>query len=432
MQLSFDFDYEAMLNSNPFLAKYDTLFRAFNLIYDDADFPDLGRKGYARSAFLKALIYKESEGIKHMSDLIRDLSSRPFLMMMCGFPMGQIPDASQFSRFLSSSHNSDIQELLHKTVDLLVAEGVTSLDMIIGDSKPIKANTKHNNPKNPSRSQEKTDKVKRNPDATFGYYSYLKQPTPKGKQSSFFWGYRTHVLISKEGIVLVEVTKPNKISDGEVALMLMKKLKRRFGQKKGRKIILDAAYDSNKIYQFIIEEMKAHPYISLNQRGGKNSDKVAESGRPLCEAGLEMTYNGRTKDRDRVRDKYRCPLKHKIADGLPEQCPINHAKFTEGKGYGCTAYIDTKGKHRAQTPRHSVDYKKTYARRILVEQYFSRLGPRECEEMSVFKYRNVRNQMTIAHLTKNLVAIAAAVILNQPDKIRCHKTFADHIWDDAA
>jgi hypothetical protein len=45
--------------------------------------------------------------------------------------------------------------------------------------------------------------------------------------------------------------------------------------------------------------------------------------------------------------------------------------------------------------------------------------------MAVYKYRSVRNQMTIAHLTLSLTAIAAALILKQPDKIRCYKTFAD-------
>jgi hypothetical protein len=33
--------------------------------------------------------------------------------------------------------------------------------------------------------------------------------------------------------------------------------------------------------------------------------------------------------------------------------------------------------------------------------------------------------MTIAHLSASLVAVAAAVILKQPDKIRCYRTFAN-------
>ena len=49
------------------------------------------------------------------------------------------------------------------------------------------------------------------------------------------------------------------------------------------------------------------------------------------------------------------------------------------------------------------------------------------EETKLFNYRSIRNQMTISHLTLNLVAVAAAIILARPDKIRCYKTFADKL-----
>ena len=44
-------------------------------------------------SFLK----KYSAHIKCISDLVRDLESRPILAEMCGFNPGQIPDASRFS-----------------------------------------------------------------------------------------------------------------------------------------------------------------------------------------------------------------------------------------------------------------------------------------------------------------------------------------------
>jgi len=36
----------------------------------------------------------------------------------------------------------------------------------------------------------------------------------------------------------------------------------------------------------------------------------------------------------------------------------------------------------------------------------------------------VRNQMTIAHLTASLIGVAAAILLKQPEKMRCYRTFA--------
>lgn len=56
MQNSLFYDYYALIDSCPFLKKYDALFRAFDLIYDQPDFPELGRRGYRRSAYFKALI----------------------------------------------------------------------------------------------------------------------------------------------------------------------------------------------------------------------------------------------------------------------------------------------------------------------------------------------------------------------------------------
>lgn len=35
--------------------------------------------------------------------------------------------------------------------------------------------------------------------------------------------------------------------------------------------------------------------------------------------------------------------------------------------------------------------------------------------------------MSIAHLSLNLVAVAAVIILGKPDTIRCYKTFADQL-----
>lgn len=431
MQLSLFYDYEGILDSSSFHRKYDALFQAFEMVYDQPDYPASGRKGYPRSAYYKALIFKQSEHIKCMTDLIRSLDSHPVISFMCGFNLGELPDASQFSRFLSSTRNSEIENMLHRAAKLMIEKKLVTTDILIGDSKPIKANTKHNNPKNPNRSCDKKQKIRRNPSASFGYYSYLKQPTAdKDKQFSFFWGYRTHVLISKEGIVLVEITKPNNVADKVVVKSLLKKLKRVYGQKKGRKIILDAAYDDNEIYNFIKDEMKSDPFIALNRRYKDPVDTFDNQGRPVCEAGLTMKYQGMCYEAKRTRVKYRCPIKgasKKELKDLPAECPVEHPSLTSGKCYGCTAYIDLNGGVRSQIQRESKHFKDTYDLRTGVERYFSRLGPREIEETSLFNYRSIRNQMTISHLTLNLVAVAAAIVLEKPDKIRCYKTFADKL-----
>jgi len=62
--------------------------------------------------------------------------------------------------------------------------------------------------------------------------------------------------------------------------------------------------------------------------------------------------------------------------------------------------------------------------RQVVEQYFARLGDREAEQTTHYALKSVRNQMTLAHLSLSLVAVAAAILLNQPEKMRCFRTFA--------
>ena len=429
MQFSLFYDFYAIVDSCSFLKKYDALFQAFDMIYDCSDFPAFGRKGYPRSAYLKALIYKQSATIKCISELVRDLKSRPILAEMCGFYSGNIPDASQFSRFLSKTPNTFIKELFHNSGKLLVERELVSLDVIIADSKPIKANTKHNNPKNPNRSLDKKKDIKRNPMATFSYYSYLKQPcSKKKKEFSWFWGYRTHVLISKEGIPLIEVTLPNNQTDDKVAKKLLKKFVRIYGQKKGRLFIGDAGYDRRELYDFIVKKLKAEAFIPLNKRNQKPEKVLGSHGLPLCQAGLEMKFTGIGREPKRTRKLFRCPItagSRKEKAKLPRQCPINHERFSQDKCYGCTAYIDITNDCRKQVPRESKRYKDSYKTRTEVERYFSRLGPREVEEVSQYKYRSIRNQMTLAHFSLSLTAVAAALVLEYPDKIRCYKTFAD-------
>ncbi len=265
--------------------------------------------------------------------------------------------------------------------------------------------------------------------ATFSYYSYLKQPwTKKKKAFSYFWGYRTHVLISKEGIPLVEATLPNNQTDDKVAKKLLKKLVKIYGQKKGRLFIGDAGYDSRELYDFIVKQLKAEAFIPLNKRNQQPKKVLGLHGLPQCQAGLEMKFSGTCQDDKRTRKKFRCPIitgsrKEKVK--LPKQCPINHDRFSQGKCYGCTAYVDTTDDCRKQVPRESKRYKNNYKTRTEVERYFSRLGPSEVEEVAQYKYRSIRNQMTLAHLSLSLTAVAAAIILERPDKIRCYKTFAD-------
>ena len=426
LQLSLFYSLQYFIQTSDFYRKYYLLFKSLNL----SDVPNknhgVGCSGHSRHAMIRAFIIKHLEEISPVPRLIDFLDAHPVLVDMCGFDNGKLPDASQFYRFLQSTNNSVLGNIHLKINRILVEKNVVSLDTFIIDSKPVMAATRENNFKNPGRNtRDKTRKPKRNPQAALGYYSY-QQVRGQKNNFMFFWGYRTHVIVSAEGIPLVEATLPNNRTDTQVAKTLIKKLKRLFKFQNGAIFIADAAYDERDFYNLIIEKMKSKALIPINPRNRKHQKTFGPHGCPICDGQLEMKSAGGWSEGPRKRLKFRCPLKtnRAIAKKHPTGCPVDHQMFSQGKAYGCTKYLDVTDDARAQVPRDTQWFKDTYHKRIVVEQYFARLGDREVEQTTHYKLRSVQNQMTIAHLSMSLIAKAAAVLMQRPDKIRCFRTFA--------
>jgi hypothetical protein len=422
-QLSLFYDLQEFIRSSNFYRKYYLLFSCLPVPrFPDRNFK-VGRTGYSRHAMLRALMVKHLEQIKSVPRLIEFLDSQPILAEMCGFKMGVLPDETQFYRFIQRTPNS-VFEKLHLEINCrLVDQGLATLTTFIMDSKPVMAASRENNFKNPNRNcRDKKKKPKRNPAATLGYYSYQK--FPGDNKFIFFWGYRTHVIVSSEGIPLVEKTLPNNVSDAEVAKSLIKKLKRCFRFKKNSIFIGDKAYDHRELYNLVVNTMKSQAFIPLNPRNTQDEKLFSPTGLPLCEAGLEMKPAGLWTEGLRKRSKFRCPLKSSPGKNpYPKLCTIDNPRFANV--YGCTTNLDITDDARSQVARGTDLFKKIYRQRQTVEQYFSRLGDREVEQTTHYKLRTVQNQMTIAHLSMSLVAAAAGILLKQPGKIRCYRTFAD-------
>ncbi len=425
-QLSLFYDLQFLIQNSNFYRKYYLLFKSLDLSNIPNKNYGVGRTGYSRHAMIKAFIVKHLEEIKSVPKLVEFLDAHPILTEMCGFDMGYLPDQSQFYRFLYDTPNSLLENVHHTTNKELVDKEIVSLEHFIIDSKPVMAATRDNNFKNPKRAvRVKRKKPKRNPSATLSYYSY-QEIGGKKNNYIFFWGYRTHVIVSKEGIPLVEATLPNNVTDVKVARKLIKKLKRVFRFKKGSIFIADAAYDERDFYNFIVDQLKCQAFIPINPRNRQEDKTFGPHGSPLCESKLEMKSHGSWTENLRTRIKFRCPIKvnKKTAKMYPHGCPINHPKFSEDKAYGCTKYIDITDDARSRVPRDSDLFKETFSTRTEVERYFARLGDREVEQTTHYKIKSIKNQMTIAHLSMSLVAHAAAILLKQPGKIRCYRTFA--------
>lgn len=426
VQTSLFYNLQELVRNSPLLRKYYYLFQALDLsILPDRNH-GVGRTGHSQHAILRAFIVKHLQQIKSVPQLIEYIEAIPPLMELCGFTLGDMPDESRFYRFQTETDNAILKKIHHSLNQRLIAQGLVSLDMLITDSKPIMAATRENNLKNPARNSTcKSKKPTRNPAATLGYYS-CQILNGKKENMIFFWGYRTHVIISRQGIALVEITLPNNITDQEVAFKLLRELKRRYTLKKGFLFLADKAYDVRELYTFIVEQMKGHPYIPINPRNQQDDKTFGPHGCPICDAGMEMKSAGRWNEGNRQRLKFRCPLKtgKKVAAQYNNTCPANHASFNTGKGYGCTKYLDVTDDARARVPRDSKEFKETFKQREFVEQYFARMGDREAEQTTHYALKTVCNQMTIAHLTASLIGVTAAILLKEPGKMRCHKTFA--------
>jgi hypothetical protein len=426
-QTSIFYNLQDFIISSPLYNKYYLLFKALDLSGIKDVNLGIGCTGYSQKAILRAFIIKHCEEIKSVPRLIEYLQNHPVIAELCGFNMTQrLPDESQFYRFLKEINNSVLQNIHHSVNKKLIEQDIISLDTFIIDSKPVMAATKENNLKNPKRNTTNKFKIpKRNPAAALSYFSYQKT-ADNIKNFLFYWGYRTHVIVSKEGIPLVEITLPNNQTDAKVAFKMIRKLKRVYGFKNNSIFIADKAYDEKELYDFIVEQLKCQAFIPLNNRNTKADKKISINGIPVCEADLEMKYNSTFSEMNRTRKKYRCPLKtsKKLAKEHPDGCPLFHERFFTGKQYGCTRYIDITDDARARVPRESNQFKKTYRMRTEVERYFSRLGDREVEQTTHYNMKSIKNQMTIAHLSLSLVAYAAAILLDNPHKIRCYRTFA--------
>jgi hypothetical protein len=423
-QLPLFLPYEHVRNL-PIVLKYKTLFAQLDLSHIPEFNFGVGADGTSQHALIRAFLIRSLESLKTVSALIGFLQANPALTCLCGFRNQHIPDNSQFYRFLKKTKHSLLEDLLYKTNQTLIEAKVLTLNITAVDSKPIKALTKHNNPKNPHRDlKNKNKKIKRNPKATLGYYSYVPttDPDTKKKNFSFFWGYRSHAIVdATSGLAIVEATYPNNLPDEKIARKLYKKLKRLYRPPKGMIAIGDKAYDVRDFYTFLVKHIKAEPIIAINPRNTQPDLNLSPNGYRICSAGLEMIPQGIFKDGNRLRLKQRCPLKasKRIAAKYPNGCPCNNPKFNR---YGCTAYQDLTDDARSRVQRGTPRFENLYAKRFVVEQTFSRLQELNVEDARHYALTAIRNANTIDYLALALVALAA-VKLKKPEKIRCFRTF---------
>ena len=238
-------------------------------------------------------------------------------------------------------------------------------------------------------------------------------------------GYRNFVLSDAlSELPILEETRAANVVDSKVIIPQLALAKARFDLNICA-VIADAGLDSAKVLNFIINDLKAKPYIARNLRRKKDL-KVSSTGNRICLAGFEILYWGKYKEGGRTRVKFVCPIIHskKFSKEHPF-CPWMHPQLV--KGTGCFAYTQVLSEDiRKQIAYGTPKFKKVYNLRSRSERIFSRLLDLCTQNPSVRGLRAISNHCTIAHITILLIALTAAKTGNK-DKIRLVKSFLPNI-----
>jgi len=402
----------------------------FNILFDNLNADHLdsayitGRKPFSRQSLLKAIIFKNLNGLPTLSDLVIALRNNPSAAIRCGFNiLKPLPSAERFSEFLRNKDNNALQKIRIQLVHELISMGCIRGNYLSIDSCPQLAKVKENNLKTNVKDRFNKERIlKGDPDARLGIMVTFSKSK---KEISYFWGYRNHVVIdAKEELPLWEATKPANVQDSVMFIPIFDLIQKAFHFDIDA-VMADGIYDSASILNYIIDTLKAKPRIARNPRNTKDPPerKFSKAGNPFCDANLEMLARGTFYDKvqNRWRRKWVCPIYHskKIARKF-FVCPVFHPKFFTQKG--CYAYVRVDEDIRNQIDYGSHSFKKDFNMRTGSERVFSRLLSICMQNAPVIGFKATANHVTIAHITVLLVAVTA-VKSNSKDKIRFIKSF---------
>lgn len=416
------FSIESMLDIHP-LENFKILFDNLKADHLDSAYVT-GRKPFSHQSLLKAIIFRNLNGLSALTDLSITLKNNPSAAIRCGFNiLKPLPSVERFSEFLRNTNNAALQKIRIQLVHELISMGLVRGNFLSIDSCSLPAKVKENNLKTNAKDRFNKERIcKGDPDARLGIMVTFAKSK---KEISYFWGYRNHVVIdAKEELPVWEITKPANVQDSVMFIPVFDLMQKEF-LFDIHAVMADGIYDSASILNYVINTLKAKPRIARNPRNTKDQPekKFSKAGNPFCDAHLEMLARGTFYDKvqNRWRSKWVCPIHHskKIAQKFIV-CPVFHPKFFSQKG--CYSYIRVDDDIRKQIDYGSDSFKKDFNMRTGSERVFSRLLSICMQNAPVIGLKATANYVTIAHITVLLVALTAAKS-NLKDKVRFIKSF---------
>lgn len=364
-----------------------------------------GRKGYLKTSLLCAFIVMKCEGFSQITDLVDYLENNRLIAYYCGFDIiKELPSYWTFVRFLRKLDNGLLKKVMQQQVLKLMKLGIVDTSFIGLDSTPVMANTMQNNPKSFAKSKfSKENQPKNDPDCRLGVHTATNQINDKNYE--FYWGYKNHVLVDCiTGLPIHELTTTANVADSTVALDILSQTNS-FLSVRECTFLADKGYDVKSIYNAVHDIYQGDCVIPLNVRGTKDVAKLPV-GNLVCDAGLAMNRDGKTKDRGRTRQKFCCPFRQ----SKNGECPCNHKNWNNGKkNRGCTKYTTIPDDYRLSIQRDTVAFKSLYSLRTECERYNSRFKSTGQERLWVCNADSAANLNTISHISLLSIALAAVV-----------------------
>jgi len=389
LQDEFPFEYSSFEMNTPAVLEYSKMFEHLDLSSIQRYPYGVGPNGYDNHSMIKAFIFYTLEGYRSVGQLIRELKCKPyFSRYVLGFG-STIPHNSKFYRFINSFDPEIIRTLLAQVNKEKYAGKLPKLIAI--DSKPVKANTKHNNPKTFKKNlSDKKNKPKRNEEATLGYFAKSNDENTNKETLIFYWGYRIHIIVDAENDnpLTFKLVKNNQ-KDFDVAVPLYVKLAELYPELYQSELaqLADKGYYVKKVFDSFHLLFNGKSFIPVNIKNAK--EEPIEM--PTCKNELKMKFDScwHEEKQDRFRVRFICPIKKPFC------------KHKTGKK-GCTRTFQIREPFPGEVQQSSPTFQKSYPKRQSVERVNAFLQNVGLERPKAYSMKAIENIIGIALLGKSL------------------------------
>jgi len=416
----------ALLDHDPVVQEYRTFFSLLDWSVVDhwqAQQSVRGRPAHPISAYLKAFLIRQCEGMLYTSQLRRFLLKHPLLVIELGFHLTLDPNATYGFDveqtlpcrywFTHQLHHFDpdlLSALFQSTVAALHQEFPGLGETVAFDVKHIYAWVKENNLRVYVTDRYDKDQVLvGDRDCTLGVKrgsnqkssdeekaSSDQEPSTQEQEKSgketkeYLWGYGSGVaaaIVPGFGdVVLAEYTQPFNENDVtyfrplyERAVLALDRFP--------TNITADTAFDAWYVYDAAARHSGVAA-VPLNEHGHSDTRRDVDAV-PICRKGLRMVPTFQFNHTQGYRaQRFCCPLLVPQVTG--EAC--DHPQFLKGVGCRKDPNWEAGGRMRVTLDRESTLYKDLYRQRTTCERINS-----QAQALGIERPK-VRNRQSVAHL----------------------------------